>query len=68
MDRWRRNDKAALLSYSDAAIYREAGQGGFEIRTFVCLAAAARGPGTIRHFQPIPIFSVTGTVGVMEVQ
>ena len=25
--------------------YREAGQGGFEIRTFVCLAAAARGPG-----------------------
>ena len=67
MARWARNDKAALLAYTDAAIYREAGQGGFEIRTFVSLAAAARGPGTIRHFQPIPIFSVTCTLGVMQV-
>jgi len=67
MDRWARNDKAALLSYTDAGIYREAGQGGFEVRTFISLAAAARGPGTIRHFQPIPIFSVTCTVAVMAV-
>ena len=67
MDRWARNDKAALLSYSDAAIYREAGQGGFEVRTFISLAAAARGRGMIRHFQPIPIFSVTCTLGVMEI-
>ena len=65
--RWQRNDKAALLAYTDAEIYREAGQGGFEVRTFISLAAAAGGRGAIRHFQPIPIFSVTCTLGVMEV-
>ena len=67
MARWARNDKAALLAYTDLDIYRDAGQGGFEIRTFISLAAAARGPGAIRHFQPIPIFSVTCTLGVMEI-
>lgn len=67
MARWARNDKTALLSYTDDEIYRDAGQGGFEIRTFISLAAAARGPGALRHFQPIPIFSVTCTLGVMEI-
>jgi len=67
MDRWSRCDKDALLGYTDAEIYRDAGQGGFEIRTFIALAGAARGAGTIRHFQPIPIFSVTCTIGVMEI-
>jgi aromatic ring-opening dioxygenase catalytic subunit (LigB family) len=66
MARWSRNDKTALLDYNDTDIYLDAGQGGFEIRTFIALAAAARGKGTVRHFQPIPIFSVTCTVGVME--
>ncbi|MBV9317430.1 MAG: extradiol ring-cleavage dioxygenase, partial [Gammaproteobacteria bacterium] len=32
LERWVRNDKGALLSYSDPDVYREAGQGGFEIR------------------------------------
>jgi 2,3-dihydroxyphenylpropionate 1,2-dioxygenase len=67
VDRWCRNDKAALLSYSDVETYREAGQGGFEIRTFIAVAAAARGPGEIRFYAPIPIFSVGCTVGVMDV-
>ena len=67
VDRWCRNDKAALLSYSDAETYREAGQGGFEIRTFIAVAAAARGAGEIRFYAPIPIFSVGCTVGVMAV-
>ncbi|MEO7709391.1 MAG: extradiol ring-cleavage dioxygenase, partial [Caldimonas sp.] len=67
VDRWCRNDKAALLSYSDAETYREAGQGGFEIRTFIAVAAAARGVGEIRFYEPIPIFSVGCTVGVMDV-
>jgi 2,3-dihydroxyphenylpropionate 1,2-dioxygenase len=67
MARWCRNDRAALLDYRDADIYREAGQGGFEIRTFIALAAAARGAGSVRHLQPIPIFSVSGTVAVMDV-
>jgi aromatic ring-opening dioxygenase catalytic subunit (LigB family) len=66
--RWCRNDRTALVSYRDAEIYRDAGQGGFEIRTFVCLAAAARGAGVVRHFQPIPVFSVSGTIAVMEVR
>ena len=67
MSRWQRNDRAALLAYSDAEIYRQAGQGGFEIRTFISLAAAAGGKGVIRHFQPIPIFSVSCTLAVMAV-
>jgi len=67
LDRWCRRDRAALLSYDDVATYREAGQGGFEIRTFIAVAAAARGPGEIRFYAPIPIFSVGCTVGVMPV-
>ncbi len=67
LDRWARNDRAALLDYSDAQVYRDAGQGGFEIRTFIALAAAARGRGTLRHYQPIPIFSVGCTLGVMAI-
>ena len=42
--RWEANDKAGLLSYSDEETYRDAGQGGFEIRTFIAVAAAAK-PG-----------------------
>src|SRR5262249_47895648 len=58
LDRWSRNDKDALLAYTDADTYREAGQGGFEIRTFISVAAAARGRGEVRFYAPIPIFSV----------
>ena len=68
LDRWARNDRAALLSYSDEATYRDAGQGGFEIRTFIAVAAAARGQGTIRTYMPIPIFSVGCTIGLMAVE
>ena len=62
-----RNDKAALLSYSDAETYRDAGQGGFEIRTFISVAAAARGTGHLQHYAPIPIFAVGCTIGVMDI-
>ena len=65
--RWQRNDRAALLDYTDESTYRDAGQGGFEIRTFIAVAAAARGRGTIRHYAPIPIFSVGCTVGTMDI-
>ena len=65
--RWSRNDQAALLSYTDAQTYRDAGQGGFEIRTFIALAAAARGQGMVRHCAQIPIFAVSCTIGVMEI-
>jgi 2,3-dihydroxyphenylpropionate 1,2-dioxygenase len=65
--RWSRNDRNALLSYSDNDTYREAGQGGFEIRTFISVAAAARGKGELQHYHPIPIFAVGCTVATMDV-
>lgn len=67
LGRWARNDRAALLDYTDSEVYRDAGQGGFEVRTFIALAAAARGRGAVRHYQPIPIFSVGCTLGAMEI-
>ena len=67
LDRWQRNDKTALLSYSDRETYRDAGQGGFEIRTFISVAAAARGRGHLQHYAPVPIFAVGCTVAVMDV-
>ena len=67
LERWARNDEAALLSYTDAQCYREGGQGAFEIRTFIALAAAAGGQGTVHYSQPVPIFAVSCTVGTMEI-
>lgn len=62
--RWSANDREALLSYTDAEIYREAGQGGFEIRTFIAAAAAAKGAkGRIDFCEPVPIFAVSCTLG-----
>ena len=68
LDRWARNDREAMLGYTDAATYRDAGQGGFEIRTFIAVAAAARGRGEIRHYAPIPLFSVGCTVATMAIE
>lgn len=67
LSRWSRNDKDAMLSYSDGDTYRDAGQGGFEIRTFISVAAAARGKGCVQHYAPIPIFAVGCTVAVMDI-
>lgn len=66
--RFCRNDNAALLDYTDEATYRDAGQGGFEIRNFIAVAAAARGPASVWHYQPIPIFAVGCTIAVMNVE
>jgi len=63
MDRWCRNDRDALLDYDDLSVYAEAGQGGFEIRTFIAVSAAAGGAtGTVHFLEPIPIFAVSCTV------
>jgi 2,3-dihydroxyphenylpropionate 1,2-dioxygenase len=64
---WQTNDKAAMLSYTDEATYRDAGQGGFEIRTFISIAAAARGRGRLQFYRPIPIFAVGCTVATMSI-
>ena len=66
LDRFVANDRDALLAYDDAETYRDAGQGGFEIRTFIAVAGAADGAkGEIWHYDPIPDFAVGCTIGVM---
>ena len=67
--RWSSNDRDALVSYTDEDTYRDAGQGGFEIRTFVAAAGAGNGAkGEIWFYAPIPIFAVGCTIGVMPVR
>ncbi len=70
MDRWCRNDKAALLdddAYNDLKVYADAGQGGFEIRTYLTVSAAAGGAQGVVHFcEPIPIFAVSCTVATYD--
>jgi aromatic ring-opening dioxygenase catalytic subunit (LigB family) len=63
LKRLMRQDRKALLGYDDTDTYREAGQGGFEIRTYIAAAAAARGPGTLKFYTAeLPIFAVGCTV------
>jgi hypothetical protein len=65
--RWQANDRGGMLSYTDEATYRDAGQGGFEIRTFISVAAAAQGKGLLHFYRPIPIFAVGCTVATMSI-
>jgi 2,3-dihydroxyphenylpropionate 1,2-dioxygenase len=68
LDRLMRNDKEALLDYTDEDIYRDAGQGGFEIRTFIASAAAAGGKGDLQFYTAeLPIFAVGCTVASFEI-
>lgn len=68
LDRLMRRDKDALLSYTDEETYRDAGQGGFEIRTYIAAAAAAGGPLDLQFFTAeLPIFAVGCTVGRFEI-
>ena len=61
------NDREALIAYRDEDTWREAGQGGLEIRTYVALAGAAEGStGELWFYAPIPIFSVGCTIAVMN--
>ncbi len=67
MDRWCRNDRDALLDYDDRSTYLEAGQGAFEIRTFLTISAAAAGAaGTVHFCEPIPIFAVSCTIATYD--
>lgn len=68
LGRWERNDKPALLDYDDTSVYADAGQGGFEIRTFITVSGAAGGArGTVHFYEPIPIFAVGCTIASYEV-
>lgn len=67
LDRLMRNDKDALLSYNDEETYLEAGQGGFEIRTYIAAAAAAGGLGELQFYTAeLPIFAVGCTVAKFD--
>ena len=71
LDEWARSDRDALMSYDDTSAYLDAGQGAFEIRTFIAVSGATAGiSGTVHHYEPIPIFSVgctTATIDLPEV-
>jgi aromatic ring-opening dioxygenase catalytic subunit (LigB family) len=67
LERWQSNDRSAMLSYTDESTYRDAGQGGYEIRTFISVAAAAQGTGVLHHYRPIPMFAVGCTIADMSI-
>jgi 2,3-dihydroxyphenylpropionate 1,2-dioxygenase len=67
LKRFLSNDREALLAYRDEDTWRDAGQGGLEIRTFIALAGVAEGcTGELWFYAPIPIFSVGCTIAVMN--
>jgi len=69
LDQLVRRDRDALLAYTDEETYRDAGQGGFEIRTYIAAAAAARGRGELQYYTPdLPIFAVGCTVARFEIE
>lgn len=68
LDRLMRQDKQALTSYTDEETYRDGGQGGFEIRTYLAAAAAAGGKGELQFYSPeLPIFAVGCTVARFDI-
>ncbi|MBF0278999.1 MAG: extradiol ring-cleavage dioxygenase [SAR324 cluster bacterium] len=57
------HDLKGMTSYSDEETYTEAGQGGFEIRTFITVSAAANGPGDWHYYTAeLPVFAVGCTL------
>jgi aromatic ring-opening dioxygenase catalytic subunit (LigB family) len=69
LEKFLANRREELIAYKDEETWREAGQGGLEIRTFIALAGAAEGhTGELWFYAPIPIFAVGCTVAVMSLQ
>jgi 2,3-dihydroxyphenylpropionate 1,2-dioxygenase len=69
LSQWTKCDKEAMLSYSDEEIWRDAGQGGFEIRTFIAISAATAGSSArVHYYRPIPIFAVGCTIGIVDLE
>jgi len=68
LDHFVNNRREKLIAYTDEQTYKDAGQGGFEIRTFVAVAGATEGhTGELWFYAPIPIFAVGCTIAVMSV-
>jgi aromatic ring-opening dioxygenase catalytic subunit (LigB family) len=69
LERFIANRREELIAYTDEDTFREAGQGGFEIRTFLAVAGATEGAtGALLFYAPIPIFAVGCTVATMTVR
>jgi aromatic ring-opening dioxygenase catalytic subunit (LigB family) len=69
LERFLANRRDQLISYTDEETLRDAGQGGFEIRTFLTVAGATEGStGELLFYAPIPIFAVGCTVATMIVR
>jgi aromatic ring-opening dioxygenase catalytic subunit (LigB family) len=69
LDNFINNRETELTAYTDEETFREAGQGGFEIRTFLSIAGATAGStGELLFYAPIPIFAVGCTVATMAVE
>jgi aromatic ring-opening dioxygenase catalytic subunit (LigB family) len=69
LEKFLANRREELIAYRDDETWREAGQGGFEIRTFIAVAGATEGcGGELWFYAPIPIFAVGCTVAVMKLQ
>jgi aromatic ring-opening dioxygenase catalytic subunit (LigB family) len=68
LDRFLANRRDELIAYTDEETLRDAGQGGFEIRTFLAVAGATEGAtGELLFYAPIPIFAVGCTAATMTV-
>lgn len=68
LDRVLQHDRDGLLGYTDADVYRDAGQGGFEMRTYIALSAATTdSEGELLLYEPMPIFAVGVTVATMTI-
>ena len=69
LEKFLANRREDLIAYTDEDTYRDGGQGGFEIRTFVAIAGATEdATGELWYYEPIPIFAVGCTVAVMDVK
>ena len=67
LNHWSKCDKESLLAYSDSQAYMDAGQGAFEIRTFITVSGATEGcPATVHFYEPIPIFAVGCTTATVD--
>ena len=67
LDKFLNGRRDELLAYRDDETWREAGQGGLEIRTFIAVSGATEGAtGELWFYAPIPIFAVGCTVAVMK--
>ena len=69
LDSFIHNRREDLISYTDEEIFADAGQGGFEIRTFLTVAGATEGStGELLFYAPIPVYAVGCTVATMAVE